>query len=116
MLASQAAWLGPAAWAILAGIFYFYLYRIFDGEHGLIAPSLLGLLAGVGLAETAGGPLAQTGYTGWLVWTLLIIFLVRVDHPPVVHRQTLTPRRRLLGYAAIAIFVLCFSIRPITVL
>jgi hypothetical protein len=82
----------------------------------LIAPALLGLLGGVALAEVVGGPLTQFGYTGWLVWTLLIVFLIRVEHPPVVYQQPLTSRRRMLGYVAIAIFVLCFSIRPLSVL
>lgn len=53
------------------------------------------------------------GYSGWLVWTLLIVLLIRVEHPPVVRPNALTPRRRLLGYLSIAIFILCFSLRPI---
>ncbi len=59
-------------------------------------------------------PIAERlGYTGWLVWTLLIVWLIRVDHPPVVRPEPLTPRRRVLGILSILIFVLCFSLRPI---
>lgn len=115
MMYEQSTWLGHASWGILAAIFYGYLRRIFTASRARMT-ALTGLVGGVALAEFLGGPLAGIGYTGWLVWTLLIIFLIRVEHPPVVHRQTLTPRRRMLGYAAIAIFVLCFSIRPLTVL
>ena len=115
MMYGQSVWLGHASWAILAAIFYGYLRRVFRGSRAR-AMALGGLLGGVALAEIGGGFLAGLGYTGWLVWTLLIVFLIRVEHPPVVHRQTLTPRRRMLGYAAIAIFILCFSIRPLTVL
>jgi len=107
---------GHSAWMILAVIFYGYLYRIFRGQHRYMSAALAGLLSGVGGASLIGAPLMNYGYTGWLVWTLLIVFLVRVDHPPVVHEERLTPRRRMLGYLAIAIFILCFSIRPISVL
>jgi hypothetical protein len=34
----------------------------------------------------------------------------------VMRDEELTPTRRVLGYLAIAIFVLCFSIRPLSVL
>jgi len=33
-----------------------------------------------------------------------------------MREEELTPTRRVLGYLAIAIFVLCFSIRPLSVL
>jgi len=107
---------GKSTWLMLAGIFYGYLYRIFGGRHRYVGAGLVGLLGGVGAAAAVGEGLMGYGYTGWLVWTLLIVFLVRVDHPPVVHEQTLTPRRRVLGWIAIAIFILCFSIQPISVL
>jgi uncharacterized membrane protein YhaH (DUF805 family) len=107
---------GKSAWLLLAVIFYAYLYRIFGGHQRYMIAGLVGLLGAVGGAAAMGAPLMDYGYAGWLVWTLLIVFLVRVDHPPVVHEQTLTPRRRVLGWIAIAIFILCFSIQPISVL
>lgn len=109
------AW-GRTAWIILAVIFYGYLYRIFGGTSLNTVFGLVGLVGGVAVATVAGPTLTQFGYTGWLVWTLLIVFLVRVKHPPVVQPQRLTPLRRILGYVAIAIFVLSFSLRPLTVL
>jgi glucan phosphoethanolaminetransferase (alkaline phosphatase superfamily) len=107
---------GRLSWLILAAIYYGYLYRIFGGTHRKMMGGLLGLMAGVGLAKALGPAVMQYGYTGWLVWTLLIVFLIRVEHPPVVHEQRLTPGRRVLGYLAIVIFVLCFSIRPLSML
>jgi Zn-dependent protease len=106
---------GRASWLILASIYYGYLYRILDTHRTRLA-TLLALMAGVGGATAIGPAVTAYGYTGWLVWTLLIVFLVRVEHPPVMHEQSLTPTRRVLGYLAIAIFVLCFSIRPLSVL
>ena len=107
---------GQLSWLILAAIYYGYLYRIYGGTHRYMMAALAGLMVAVGGAVAVGPPLLSYGYTGWLVWTLLIVFLVRVEHPPVMQEQTLTPTRRVLGYVAIAIFVLCFSIRPLSVL
>lgn len=107
---------GRSSWIILAAIFYGYLYKIFGGTARRTFLGLVGLLGGVAGALAVGPALTQFGYTGWLVWTLLIIFLIRVKHPPVMQPRTLTPSRRALGYAAIAIFILCFSLRPLSVL
>ncbi len=107
---------GHGTWLLLAAIFYGYLYRIFGGRHQPILAALGGLMAAVGGAAALGPPLMEFGYTGWLVWTLLIVFFIRVEHPPVRQTQSLTPTRRVLGYMAIVIFILCFSLRPISVL
>lgn len=104
------------SWPILAALFYAYLYRPLGRRHKQIVAGTAGLLLGVAAATIVGPALTQYGYTGWLVWTLLIVFLIRVEHPPVMQRNALTPTRRLCGYFAIAIFLLCFSIRPLTVL
>nr|WP_272503097.1 site-2 protease family protein [Salinibacter ruber] len=105
-------WLGRASWIILAAIYYGYLYKIFGGTDRRTWAGLVGLLLGVGAAMALGW--TGLGWTGWLVWSLLIIFLVRVKHPPVLRPQRLTPGRRILGYLAIAIFILCFSLQPLS--
>ncbi|MCS3631906.1 Zn-dependent protease [Salinibacter ruber] len=105
-------WLGRASWLILAAIYYGYLYKIFGGTDRRTWAGLVGLLSGVGAAMALGW--TGLGWTGWLVWSLLIIFLVRVKHPPVLRPQRLTPGRRILGYLAIAIFILCFSLQPLS--
>ena len=105
-------WLGRASWIILAAIYYGYLYKIFGGTDRRTWAGLVGLLSGVGAAMALGW--TGLGWTGWLVWSLLIIFLVRVKHPPVLRPQRLTPGRRILGYLAIAIFILCFSLQPLS--
>jgi len=112
-LYSISEWLGDATYFILAGILFVYLYKTFNGDHRYIATSMLAVLAGAHAAVWLGEPYTHFGYSGWLVWTALIVFFVRVEHPPVRYREPLTPRRRLLGYISIAIFFLCFSFRPI---
>ena len=106
----------PTAVLLLALILGVYLYRIFGGDVRYVAGLGLGLGALTAGALATGEALTSYGYTGWLVWTALIVFLIRTDHPPVVRAEPLTPARRALGYAAIVIFILCFSIRPLVVL
>jgi len=115
-LYAASEWLGQGAYLILAAILFVYLYRTFRGNHVYIATSLLGTLLAARGALWVGEPLTNFGYTGWLVWTALIVFFVRVDHPPVPRHEPLTPRRRALGYLSILIFFLCFSFRPIYLL
>ncbi len=115
-LQAWAGWMGAGSWFLLAGILYFFLYRIFDGQHRLVAPLLLSLMLLTAVARAVGAPLMQFGWAGWLFWSLLIVLFIKVDHPPVRRSEPLTPRRRLLGYLAIAIFVLCFSLVPLRVL
>lgn len=105
--------LGSASWFILAVILYYFLNRIFDGNHRLIAPILLGIMAIVVVAGKLGPLLAQFGWTGWLFWCLLIVLVIKVDHPPVLKPEKLTPGRKALAICSIIIFFLCFSLRPI---
>ncbi len=101
------------SWFILAALLYPFLHRMYEGDQRLIAPLLLGIVVIAILARLVGSPLTDLGYFGWLVWCALLVFLIRVDHPPVLYTEPLTPRRRLLGYLSILIFILCFSIKPL---
>ena len=110
---SGSLWLG---WAVLALILVVLLRR-------LLGALWLVLAAGVSLIAFAYSvilflpALAEAlGYSGWLLWVGLIVFIIRVDHPPVLVHEPLTPGRRALGYLCLLLFVLCFSIRPILVI
>lgn len=115
-LASWHPLLGPGTWFVLAAILYFFLNRVFDGEERLVVSGLLVLIGLTALGVVLEWPAARYGYSAWFIWSLLIIYLIRIDHPPVLYREPLTPTRRWLGYLSMAIFVLCFSFQPIKVL
>lgn len=105
--------LAEISWFILAGIVYFYLSKVFDGHYGRIVP-VLGLVMFTALASASFWPALQgLGYSGWFIWCLLIVFLIRIDHPSVLYEEPLTPGRRLVAISSILIFILCFSFRPI---
>ena len=111
MLYEQSVWLGEFSWFLLAAILYLFLVRIFDGNHRIVAPSLLGIIASV-LVSRLTGIAPYIGYWGWFIFVLLIVLFIKVDHPRVLHREVLTPRRRLLAITCVIVFLLCFSIQP----
>jgi membrane-associated protease RseP (regulator of RpoE activity) len=47
---------------------------------------------------------------GWFLWAFLLFFARR--HPSIYDETPLDPVRRRLGWLALAIFLLCFSIAP----
>jgi membrane-associated protease RseP (regulator of RpoE activity) len=105
-----------AAWAGLSTILFVYLRRMFGGNLSATAPAMLGLVVVAAVAEGVGEPMLRLGYSGWLIWCALILFLVRVDHPPVLVEEPLTGWRRVAAYAGVVIFFLCFSLKPLYIL
>lgn len=113
LLQEDVWWVEPAAWLGLALVLYLYLHRLFNRDHQIIAPVLLGLMGLAALAPRVAAYVGWMGHSGWFLWGLIILYLIRVDHPPVWLQAPLTRAQRLLGWLAIAIFLLCFSIRPL---
>jgi membrane-associated protease RseP (regulator of RpoE activity) len=52
------------------------------------------------------------GWTGWLFWALILKFFVKLYHPEVPFQNELDPRRKLIGYFAIFIFIVSFIPAP----
>ncbi|WP_425391006.1 site-2 protease family protein [Ekhidna sp.] len=55
------------------------------------------------------------GYTGWLLFSVLIGRFIGVDHPPVIDNQPLSVGRKVLGWVALIIFILSFSPQPLVI-
>ncbi len=62
---------------------------------------------------TVFDPTVFSGFTIWIFWALFIVFLVGIEHPPVLYEVPLTPERKALGWICMAIFLLCISPNPI---
>ena len=50
----------------------------------------------------------------YLLWTLVLLFLLKVGHPPVIEDEPLGPGRLILAALAALVFLLCFMPFPIT--
>lgn len=108
-------WVPGAPWVVLAVVLYGYLHRIFEENFLHILVGASGITLVIALLSRIPSAVESLGYSGWLVWCLLIVVFIKVDHPPVLYMEPLTPARRRLAYAALVIFFLCFSIRPLYV-
>lgn len=52
----------------------------------------------------------------YLIWTLVLLFLLKVGHPPVSEDEPLGKTRIILAIVALLVFILCFLPFPITVI
>ncbi|MBR0571423.1 site-2 protease family protein [Microvirga sp. STS03] len=55
------------------------------------------------------------GYSGWLVYSLLLSRVMGLFHPSCPNERPLTPFRKVLGILAFVIFLLCFSPTPFVI-
>ncbi|MCY3595145.1 MAG: site-2 protease family protein [Bacteroidetes bacterium] len=97
-------------WFILGAFLALCTRRVFGERWWLMTLTILVLAS---FASAVPDALNWFGYFGWFPWCLLLIFVVKVDHPPVPLSHPLTNLRRLIGYFTLAIFILCFSIKPL---
>ena len=49
----------------------------------------------------------------WVAWVVLILVLIGFRHPPTGKMEELDTNRKILGWLALVVFVLCFSPLPI---
>jgi membrane-associated protease RseP (regulator of RpoE activity) len=79
-------------------------YALFGQWHRRLAWPLLGVLAGLGFV-----------WPGWWLWVIIVLFM-RPQHPPLWdERVPLDRNRKLAGWMAVVIFVLCFAAEPIRI-
>jgi len=53
------------------------------------------------------------GWSGWLFWSLILYFVIRLKHPPVPDQTELDLKRKIIGYFSFLIFIISFSPMPI---
>lgn len=105
------------SWSIWALIAFAMLYR---GMRRNLAWTLWGW--GVAVVTTLVSVLFVVGYNPtagfmiWFVWSLFVLFLVGIEHPPVMIEKPLTPGRKILGWLAMVVFILCISLTPVYVI
>jgi membrane-associated protease RseP (regulator of RpoE activity) len=60
-------------------------------------------------------PFAQYSWSTWFIWALIALYVVKLYHPPVSDEAPLDANRMAVGWFCVIIFVLCFSLNPLTV-
>ena len=103
-------------WFFLAGILYFYIARMFKNNYSMIIGTLFSIILVTVISQFDQGVLKEFGYAAWFVWCLLIVLLIKIDHPPVLQPQSLDPGRKLLAILSIIIFLMCFSFAPLRII
>jgi membrane-associated protease RseP (regulator of RpoE activity) len=93
------------------------IYALFKDKHKYIARTFFGITLGMGLL----GLLANLGIDigtdyllNWLVWALLMLFLIRIDHPPFYDPEPIGTGRQLWGLFALFMFVVSFVPVPVS--
>lgn len=80
-------------------------FALLGGKHRFVSITLVGVLAFLGFFL----------WSGWSIWAVLMLIL-GLRHPPVMYWETpLDPRRKLIGWIALVIFILTFIPVPFAI-
>jgi membrane-associated protease RseP (regulator of RpoE activity) len=55
------------------------------------------------------------GYSGWLLFAFILGRFIGIEHPPCDIEKPLDTKRKLMGWLALLIFLLCFSPAPLVI-
>jgi len=93
-------------------------YAMFGKKHIYLAYTFFGLLLFFGLAGFLPllGISFELGSVMWLIWVLLILFLIKIKHPPVCYdlETPLGNTRIFIGWFSYFIFITSFCPVPVT--
>jgi len=54
----------------------------------------------------------NVGWSGWLIWAIILYTVIKLKHPPIPDETPLDKRRMILGYISFVIFIISFSPTP----
>jgi membrane-associated protease RseP (regulator of RpoE activity) len=92
-------------------------YAMFGPRHRIISRVVfccvltLGLLGALPLLGIA----TPYGWLGWFFWAVVLLFVIKLDHPPVEDETPLDPIRMSLGWFALLILIVSFIPTPFLV-
>ncbi len=95
------------------GLFLYHaLYNVFDDIKNKVLITVTVFALQFLLAIIFPG---IQGYVGWLLFALLIGRVLGIHHPQAIYETPLDWKRKVLGWIAFIIFILCFSTEPFLV-
>ena len=92
-------------------------YTMFGEENSYkisnIAFIILFVLGVIGIIDSTMELGLNIGWSGWLFWSLVLYFVIKLKHPPIPDPVALDSGRMKLGYLSFLIFIISFSPTPI---
>jgi len=79
----------------------------------IVAFSIMFVFGIIGFADTFLELNYGIGWSGWLFWSLILYFVIKLKHPPVLDATAIDVKRKLVGYFSFFIFIISFSPIPI---
>lgn len=104
---------GYVSTIIWALVLLVLMRKAFYSEHTWIAPVWLGSVAFSIVFLVLSNGFEQAGSLIWVFWSFFLVYFVKLEHPPVLFEQELSPARKRLGWISMAVFILCISPTPI---
>ncbi len=96
------------------------VYSMFGSKkHEAIASISMIVLVVLGVTGIADGLLElglSFGWSGWIFWSLILFFIIKVKHPPVRYFAPLSSGRMLLGYFSLFILFVSFAPTPFLII
>ncbi len=91
-------------------------YTIFGKEKHfkivVVCFSILFVLGIIGIIEMSFDINYDIGWSGWLFWSLILYFIIKIEHPPIHDDTELDFKRKLIGYFSFFILIISFSPTP----
>ena len=89
-------------------------YAMFGDRHKLVSNIAFGIIFLVGAAGFLPfvGIETSFGWSGWIFWTLILFFFVKLYHPPVEDETELDSNRKLVGWLTFGILIVSFTPSP----
>ncbi len=94
------------------GIIFYLLQRVFSKMQMQLMVALAIYVAQMGVIFMWPG---TTGYSGWFLFIFIVGRYIRVQHPAAEINEPLTPLQMMLGWVAIIIFIISFSLKPMII-
>lgn len=69
----------------------------------------------IGFVEIFLFPIFGIGWSGWLLWAIILYFIIKLKHPPIYDYEPLDKKRKITGYFSFFIFLISFSPSPFIV-
>ena len=97
---------------LYGGFLYFLFMKVFESKTTALTYAL-GVFA-FQFVIASIFPLFE-GYNGWLVFAFILSRVLGVYHPRAFIEEPLNTKRKIIGWVALLVFVLCFSPTPFVV-